>query len=207
MNLDQLRSWADTSSGRDWARRAVWVVVVGALLAFVVRGATRPEDPYFEGSTVDAAESVSETSSSGRAPIEGFGEIAFTSTTPAGVVAEWCALLADTPELRAQGLMRQESLGGYDAMVFRFDEPGTGGFWMKNTIIPLTVGYFDETGRFVSSADMQPCPPDVEDCPDYPPDGPYVTAVEVPIGGLGAVGLGPGSIIAFEGNGCGGAAA
>jgi len=197
VNLDGLAARLDSASGREWVRRAVWAVAILAVLAFVVRGAIRPEDPYFEASATPAAPA----SGGARVLIEGFGEIAFTSTDPAGVVAEWCALLADTPELRQRGLMGQDDLNGYDAMVFRFEEPGTGGFWMKDTIIPLTVGYFDAEGRFVSSADMQPCPPGTE-CPSYPPSGEYVTAVEVPLGGLGAIGLGPGATIGFGGGGC-----
>jgi len=194
--VNELQDRLDTPSGRDWVRRAVWTVVALSLLAFLVRGATRPEDPRLEEPTATGA-----SSASARVRIDGFGEIAFTTTDPAGVLAEWCALLADTPELRQQGLMRQDDLNGYDAMVFRFDEPGTGGFWMKQTIIPLTVAYFDAEGRFVSSADMQPCP-DGTDCPSYPPDGPYVTAVEVPLGGLGAIGVAPGAVLGFGGGGC-----
>ena len=176
----------------DWARRAVWTILALSLLAFVVRGATKPEDPYFEEPTVSATET-----GSGRVPIEGFGEVAFTTG-----VGEWCALLADTPALRQQGLMGQDDLNGYDAMVFRFDEDGTGGFWMKDTRIPLTVAYFDARGGFVSSADMQPCPEGTERCPSYPPTGPYRTAVEVPLGGLDDLGLGPGSTLTFGGGGC-----
>lgn len=183
----------DTASGREWVRRAVWAVAVVALLSFIVRGATRPEDPSFaEPAAVGSA---------GRTLIAGFGEVAFTMTDPAGVIAEWCALLADTPELRARGLMEQDDLNGYDAMLFRFEEPGSAGFWMKDTIIPLTVAYFAADGRFVSSADMQPCPAGT-DCPSYPPGGMYQTAIEVPLGGLEAIGVGPGSAIGFGGQGC-----
>ena len=58
----------------------------------------------------------------------------------------------------------------------------------------------------MSSADMQPCPAGT-DCPSYPPDGAYQTAIEVPLGGLGAIGVGPGSVIGFGGEGCAPAAA
>lgn len=200
MNLDGLRARLDTASGREWVRRAVWTIAVLSVLAFIVRGATRPEDPSFEASaTADAA--AAPAAGGARVLIEGFGEVAFTTMDPAGVIAEWCALLADTDELRQRGLMGQDDLNGYDAMVFRFTEPSKGGFWMKDTIIPLTVAYFDADGRFVSSADMQPCPPGT-DCPSYPPDGEYLTAVEVPLGGLGAIGVGPGSVLGFGGTGC-----
>lgn len=197
MNLEVLRARLDTTSGREWVRRAVWTIAILSVLAFIVRGATRPEDPSFQASaSADGA-----TTAAGRVLIEGFGEVAFTTMDPAGIIAEWCALLADTDELRQRGLMGQDDLNGYDAMVFRFTEPSTGGFWMKDTIIPLTVAYFDADGRFMSSADMQPCPTGT-DCPSYPAEGEYVTAVEVPLGGLGAIGIGPGSVLGFGGTGC-----
>lgn len=202
MTLDDLRDRLDTPSGREWVRRAVWAIATLAVLGFVVRGAIRPDDPYFEGTGPAGADAPAAVAgATGRTPIEGFGEVAFTTTDPAGVMAEWCALLADTVELRQRGLMGQDDLNGYDAMVFRFQEPSTGGFWMKDTIIPLTVAYFDADGRLVSAADMQPCPPGT-DCPGYPPAGEYVTAIEVPLGGLGAIGVTAGSTIGFGGGGC-----
>jgi uncharacterized membrane protein (UPF0127 family) len=171
-------------------RRAAWGVLAVALLAFVVRGATSPDDPYLVG--VDGQRQL----------IAGFEEISFTITSPDGDVLDWCAMLAATEALRAQGLMHQTDLGGYDGMVFRFDEPTGGGFWMKNTIIPLAVAYFDADGHFVSAQGMDPCPEDAETCPSHPPAGPYLHAIEVPRGGLGRIGVGPGSQLAFSGEPC-----
>lgn len=45
--------------------------------------------------------------------------------------------VADTPERQAQGLMFRKSLGEDEGMVFLFPTPTAGGFWMKNTLIPL----------------------------------------------------------------------
>lgn len=78
-------------------------------------------------------------------------------------------------------------------MLFRFDAPESGGFWMKNTLLPLSIAYFDEDGLLVSTADMDPCPADVEDCPSYDAAAPYVLALEVPQGGLDELGIEPGS--------------
>lgn len=134
----------------------------------------------------------------GRVPIEGFGEIAFKVTRTTGDVDERCALLAATSELRQKGLMGRRDLGGYDAMLFSFEDEITGGFWMKNTIIPLTVAYFDGDGRFVSAQDMEPCPPDGDECPNYPAEGAFKTAIEVPLGGLDDIGIGPGTRINYD---------
>lgn len=183
--MNQLRTRLDTASGAEWVRRAAWTVLAGAFLAFVVRGGSSPADPFLV-----------------REPIEGFEEIAFTVTDPNGVMAEWCAMLAASEEQRAQGLMNQRNLHGYDGMIFRYAEPTAGSFWMKNTIIPLAVAFFDAEGRFVNAQGMEPCPEDVVDCPSYPSAAPFEVAIEVPQGGLGALGIGPGSVLQLGGTPC-----
>jgi uncharacterized membrane protein (UPF0127 family) len=137
-----------------------------------------------------------------RVPLDGFPEVAFRIDPEAAAAAEWCAMLAETPETRSQGLMEQQDLRGYDGMVFRFPEPTEGRFFMRNTRIPLSIAFFDTDGRFVSSADMEPCPDDVADCPLTGADGPYVHALEVAQGDLPALGVGPGSVLSFPGGGC-----
>lgn len=131
-----------------------------------------------------------------RRPLAGFDEVAFR-ITGAGVAFAGVALLADDQRSRNQGLMEQRDLRGYDGMVFRFDGPSTGRFYMRNTIIPLSIAFFDAGGRFVSATDMVPCPDEVEECPRYPADGPYVHAIEVPAGGLARLGIGPGAVLSF----------
>ena len=188
MNAFRARLAADGAA--DWVRRAAWGVLALALLGFVVRGATKPDDPFLLG--------VKDQ----RDPIAGFEDVSFTITDPQGAMADWCAMLAATEDQRAQGLMHQTDLGGYDGMVFRFDQPNSGGFWMKNTIIPLAVAYFDTDGRFVSAAGMDPCPEDATECPSYPAAAPYLHAIEVPRGGLGRLGIGAGSTLSFSGKPC-----
>lgn len=188
--MNTFRARLETDSGAEWLRRAAWSVLALSLLAFVVRGAATPEDPYLVG--VDGQRQL----------IGGFEEISFTITSPDGEVLDWCAMLAATQELRAQGLMHQPDLGGYDGMVFRYDQPNSGGFWMKNTIIPLAIAYFDAEGGFVSAQGMDPCPEEAETCPSYPAAAPYLHAIEVPRGGLGRLGIGPGSTLSFSGEPC-----
>ena len=67
-----------------------------------------------------------------------------------------------------------ERIGG---MVFLFPEGTEGGFWMKNTFIPLSIAFFDERGRILRILDMEPCPGDP--CPVYDPGVPYHGALEV----------------------------
>ena len=84
-------------------------------------------------------------------------------------------------------------------MVFVWDQDTTGGFWMRDTIVPLSIAWFDAEGAFVSSTDMAPCPDDEPDCPIYEPAGPYRFALEVPQGDLDELGVGPGSRLALGG--------
>lgn len=179
-------SFGDRTEGR----RRGWLWWVGGLLvvvvvsAVVVLGANRPADPYF-------AEPV-------RTPVDGFGQIGFRVDGSAASSTQRCALLADTAEQRAQGLMRRTDLAGHDGMIFRFETDTSGSFWMKDTPMPLSIAWFDSSGRFVSSADMEPCL-NRPTCPTYAADGPYRYALEVPKGGLPGLGVGPGSKLVLGG--------
>lgn len=57
---------------------------------------------------------------------------------------------------RQQGLMYREKMGPHEGMVFLFDAPAGVCMWMKNTFIPLSVAFIDESGKIVNIEDMQP---------------------------------------------------
>ena len=75
--------------------------------------------------------------------------------------------IADSPGLRATGLMFVEDLGDLDGMLFYWRHEASIGFWMKNTLIPLDIVWFDRSGAFVGRASMAPCPE--TPCPRYVP--------------------------------------
>jgi uncharacterized protein len=104
---------------------------------------------------------------------------------------EMCVWAAVTPEQRSRGLMRVTDLGGADGMAFIYAEDRTTSFTMRNTVIDLSIAFFDAEGTFMDSFDMTPC--GGEPCPNYPTPTGFRLAVEVPAGDLERWGIGPGS--------------
>jgi uncharacterized protein len=88
--------------------------------------------------------------------------------------------LARTDEQRQLGLMHRRSLAADAGMVFLYNGPSTGGFWMKNTLIPLDIAFFDVRGRVVRTLRMTPCKADP--CKVYSPGVSYRGALEVNAG-------------------------
>jgi uncharacterized membrane protein (UPF0127 family) len=85
--------------------------------------------------------------------------------------------LADTSAERSRGLMNRRR-APKDGMLFVFPTRTTGGFWMKNTLVPLTIVFFDSAGKRVRKLSMTPCREDP--CPIYDPGRPYRFALELP---------------------------
>jgi uncharacterized protein len=101
--------------------------------------------------------------------------------------------VAADPATRARGLMGRRQVPEGTGMVFLYPTEVTESFWMKNTLVPLSIAYVAGDGRVVSVADMTPCPADP--CPSYAPAGPYRYAVELAAGALAAAGVGPGASV------------
>ncbi len=57
---------------------------------------------------------------------------------------------------RQKGLMYRDKMGPNEGMVFLFETPAAVCMWMKNTFIPLSVAFIDESGKIVNIEDMQP---------------------------------------------------
>ncbi len=171
--------------------RLLWWLIAGmiavGLLAFLAVGANRPKDPHLTP----------------REAVAGFGTIGF-SVEHGAVTDDFCALLAGTDAQRQTGMMGRHDLGGYDAMVFAWPRAVNHDqvyFYNRKVPIALSVAWFDTGGRFISTADMEPCG-DVPKCPTFKSTADYKFAVEVPRGGLGRLGVGPGSSMKVKNSGC-----
>jgi len=66
------------------------------------------------------------------------------------------AELARTPQQRQIGMMHRTQMAAHEGMLFVFEQPSPQCFWMKNTLLPLSIAFIADDGRVVSLADMQP---------------------------------------------------
>lgn len=95
--------------------------------------------------------------------------------------------VAETAEARQKGLMGVETLPADEGMAFVFDEPSHSTFWMKDTLIPLSIAFVDGDDRVIGVRDMQPC--EADPCPTYGIDEPYVLAIEANLGWFDEAGI------------------
>jgi uncharacterized membrane protein (UPF0127 family) len=95
--------------------------------------------------------------------------------------------VAATPQQRQIGLMGRKSLADDAGMLFIFEHKDIHCFWMKNTLIPLSIAFLADDGSIVNIADMQPRTLDF-----HCPQSAVRYALEVPQGGFGNKGIKPG---------------
>jgi uncharacterized membrane protein (UPF0127 family) len=104
--------------------------------------------------------------------------------------------IADTSEERAAGLSGRASVPADAGMAFLWDEPVEAEFWMKDTLIPLQIAFWDAGGRIIALIEMEPC--EADPCPTYGPDAPIVGAVEANSGWFTAHGVAVGDTVELD---------
>ena len=72
-----------------------------------------------------------------------------------GPIAQLQLEWADSPQKQQIGLMNRAQLPENSGMVFVFQQVKAHCFWMKNTLIPLDIGFIDAQGRLVQIESMQ----------------------------------------------------
>lgn len=99
---------------------------------------------------------------------------------------------------RQRGLMMRTTLAADHGMLFAFPASGPQAFWMKNTLIPLDILYFDEQKRLVSvQQNVPPCKADP--CPVYPSAAPAIYVLELPAGTAQRMGFRAGDVLKIDG--------
>jgi uncharacterized membrane protein (UPF0127 family) len=116
--------------------------------------------------------------------------------TGAASTKEISVLLADTPERRGYGLMFRRYLPAGRGMAFIFEGETSGGFWMRNTLIPLSIAFYDSDGTILRVMDMDPCTADP--CEVYDPGVTYSGALEVNQGAFKRWGIGEGDTFRLD---------
>jgi hypothetical protein len=64
--------------------------------------------------------------------------------------------VARTDAQRERGLMRRRSLGSREGMLFVFEADQRLAFWMKDTLVPLSIAFLSSEGRILQIEDMEP---------------------------------------------------
>ena len=65
------------------------------------------------------------------------------------------AELARTPQQQQIGMMMRTQMAQHEGMLFVFDDVSPRCFWMKNTLLPLSIAFIADDGTIVNLADMQ----------------------------------------------------
>jgi uncharacterized membrane protein (UPF0127 family) len=66
------------------------------------------------------------------------------------------AQVASAPEERMTGLMFRKEMPQQEGMLFVFEYPAQQCFWMKNTLLPLSVAFVHDDGTIANIEEMAP---------------------------------------------------
>jgi uncharacterized membrane protein (UPF0127 family) len=103
-----------------------------------------------------------------------------TFSTNGGDVQTGTLEVADSGAERSRGLMGRTGLAADTGMIFVFPGGTSTSFWMKDTLIPLSIAFWNEEGRVLDILEMVPC--ETEPCPLYSPGTTYTFALEMNAG-------------------------
>jgi len=78
---------------------------------------------------------------------------------------EYLLEIARSAKQRNHGLMFRDHLDERQGMLFIYPRSGNHRIWMKNTLIPLTVVWVDESNKVIGIKKLFPC--DYDPCPSY----------------------------------------
>lgn len=100
--------------------------------------------------------------------------------------------IADTNEERNRGLMFRDTLEKNTGMLFIHDSEQPQAYWMKNTLIPLDILYFNKERKLISAQERVPPCSAGDRCPPYPSDGAALYVLELNAGSVELFKIEPG---------------
>jgi uncharacterized membrane protein (UPF0127 family) len=127
-------------------------------------------------------------------PLFNNGTVTFTQ---GGRSARLAVEIADTPAARVQGLMGRKALPENTGMIFVYPKSGPREFWMKNTLVPLSIAFISQDFTILEILDMHP-PADNDNPPSYYSKNTARYALEVNRGWFKRNGFGAGAKVRLE---------
>jgi uncharacterized membrane protein (UPF0127 family) len=97
------------------------------------------------------------------------------------------AQVAASPDERQVGLMYRRDMPSNEGMLFVFEDASRQCFWMRNTLLPLSIAFVADDGTIVNLADMKPMTED-----SHCSSKPVRYALEMNAGWFAKRGIGPG---------------
>jgi uncharacterized membrane protein (UPF0127 family) len=110
-------------------------------------------------------------------------------STPVEITVE----IARTEEEKAQGLMHRKKLPDGTGMGFIYDRDQQMSFWMKNTVIPLSIAFIASDGTIIEIKDMRPL-----DLSSVRSSRSVRYALETPQGWFERAGVQPGDVLNLQ---------
>ena len=152
----------------------IWTPVIFLALLLTGCGGTQAEqDTQSQKTSQDSGAATARTEETNQEPP---GPHTLTIDASRGKKVEVRVEVADDLFERARGLMYRTALGVNRGMLFVYPEEQKLSFWMRNTLIPLSIAFIDSELRIVDIQDMRPLD---DEPPSYVSSGPAQYALEV----------------------------
>ncbi len=105
--------------------------------------------------------------------------------------------IANTPEEKRIGLMNRKYLNPSSGMLFTFEKEGIYNSWMKNTLIPLDIIWFNKDNEIIFiKENAQPCK--TEQCETFGPEKKALYILEINGGLIEGTGVEVGDEVEFK---------
>jgi uncharacterized membrane protein (UPF0127 family) len=153
----------------------IWTPVIFLALLLAGCGGTQAEqDSQSQKTSQDSGTATARTEETNQGPPG--PHTTLTIDASRGKKVEVRVEVADDLFERARGLMYRTALGVNRGMLFVYPEEQKLSFWMRNTLIPLSIAFIDSELRIVDIQDMRPLD---DEPPSYVSSGPAQYALEV----------------------------